>query len=79
LQRLVVSGGSIKGEWVLGMSYAALLAWVAISEGWWRQQKITEVDMLLDAGGEGGDGVWGRMARWRSNWLCFALVFVVLN
>jgi hypothetical protein len=59
------------------MSYAALLAWVAISEGWRQRRTITEVDMLLDAGGEGVDGVWGRVARWWSNWLHFALVFVV--
>jgi hypothetical protein len=35
--------------------------------------------MLLDAGGEGVDGVWGRVAGWWSNWLCFALVFVDLT
>ncbi len=51
LQWLVMSGGSIEGERVLCMSYAALLAWVAILEGWQRRQTITEVDMLLDAGG----------------------------
>ncbi len=62
LQWLVVSGGSIEGKRVLCMSYAALLAWVDISEGWQRRQTITEVDMLLDAGGEGVDGVWGRVA-----------------
>jgi hypothetical protein len=61
------------------MSYAASLAWVAISEGWRRGRTITEVEMLLDVGGEGVDGVWGRVAGWWSNWLRFALVFVVLT
>jgi hypothetical protein len=59
LQQLVVSGGSIEGKRVLCMSYATLLAWVAISEGRRQRRTITEVDMLLDAGGEGVDGVWG--------------------
>jgi hypothetical protein len=61
------------------MSYVALLAWVAILEGWRWWRTITEVGMLLDAGGEGVDGFWGRVAEWWSNWLCFTLVFVVLT
>ncbi len=79
LQRLVVSGGSIEGKRVLCKSCAALLAWVAISEGWRQRRTITEVDMLLDAGEEEVDSVWGRVAGWWSTWLCFALVFVVLT
>ena len=79
LQRLVVSGRSIEGKRVLCTFYAALLAWVAISEGWRQRRTITEVDMLLDVGREGVDGVWEGSAGWWSNWLCFALVFVVLT
>jgi hypothetical protein len=50
-----------------------------LGEGWWRWPTITEMEMLFDMGGEGVDGVWGRVAGWWSNWLCFALVFVVLT
>ncbi len=57
LQQLVVSGGLIESKRVLCMSYAASLAWVAISEGQRWRRTITEVDMLLDVGGEGVDGV----------------------